>query len=104
MEESPQEILGLDEFAEDLGAEDDLGAVIRAHIRIENLLYELLERMSPNPVALKSLNLNYDREVRLAVLLGMDSSLAPPLKLLGKLRNKFAHRIDAAITSEFVEI
>ena len=54
-------------FTKDLSNEDEMGAVIRAHIRIENLLLKAIRNLTPHPKHLKKLNLDYDGQVTLAL-------------------------------------
>ena len=88
----------LNEFIEDLFREDELGAVVRGHIKIESLLIQILELLSPKPSHLKKLNLDYDGNVTLALLLGLKDDFGPSLRAIGKLRNDFAHKPNTALT------
>lgn len=98
----PNDTLELNNLAKDLTKDDDLGAVVRGHIRLENLVLELLDLLAPKPEYLKRLRLSYERRVNLALLLGMDEELGPPLLALGKLRNEFAHKIGTELTKQRV--
>ena len=89
-------------FTKDLSSEDELGAVIRAHIRIENLLLKAIESLTPRPKHLKKLNLDYDGQVTLALALGLKERFGPPFRALGKLRNDFAHKIDMQLSKSSV--
>ena len=82
----------LDELIKDLFNEDEMGSVIRAHIRIENTLINIINITAPNPNYIKKLNLDFDGSVTLALLLGLSEEYAKPLTVLGKLRNDFAHK------------
>ena len=96
--ETPQHVQdAIDAFAKDLGREDEMGSVVRAHIRIENLLVELVEGMVPKPTQLKRLNLEYDGYVSLALALGLEDERGPALRAMGSLRNRFAHKLDTAL-------
>ena len=81
-----------DQFLSDLQAEDDLGAVIRAHLYIEYFTDQILELVVPKPDLLKPLKLDFDGKVNLLVALGVDPEIKKPLSALGLMRNKFAHR------------
>jgi hypothetical protein len=83
-----------------LSGEDELGVVVRAHIHIEAKLLELLELLAPEPTYLERMNLDFAQRVNLAVVLGLEAEHAPPLSALGKLRNFFAHRLDAHLTDD----
>ena len=90
------------ELTADLFREDEMGAVVRAHIRIENLLIQTIECLLPNPKHLKKLNLDYDGCVTLALALGLNEQFGPPFRALGKLRNDFAHRLDTSLSKQVV--
>ena len=92
----------LGKFTEDLSREDEMGAVIRAHIRIENILLAVVEKLTPHPQHLKKLGLDYDGYVTLALALGLKERFGPPLRALGKLRNDFAHKVDFKLTQPAV--
>ena len=61
----------IDDFMEVLNGEDELGAVIRAHIHIEALLLELLRLLVKDEGALRKLNLEFSQSVDLAIALGL---------------------------------
>ena len=88
----------INDFVGDLFSEDELGAVIRGHIKIESLLIQIVELLTPKPQHLKKLNLDYDSYVTLALSLGLKDDFAPSLRAIGKLRNDFAHKPDTVLT------
>ena len=90
-------------FNEAIVNEDALGAVIKAAIFIENQLIALLEENLPQPAALKDLQLDYFGRVGLAVAAGLDERFSRPLRALGTIRNKFAHRLDAQLSDQVVD-
>lgn len=92
----------IQELTTDLFREDEMGAVVRAHIRIENLLIQTIECLLPHPKHLKKLNLDYDARVTLALALGLKEQFGPPFRALGKLRNDFAHKSDTSLTKQVV--
>ena len=92
----------LDAFVADLFREDEIGSVIRAHIRLELLLNELVDHLVPKPEHLKKLNLDYDGTITLALVMGLNSEFGPPLRVMGKLRNAFAHRLNMALDTNEV--
>lgn len=92
----------IQELTADLFREDEMGAVVRAHIRIENLLIQTIECLLPNPKQLKKLNLDYDGYVTLALALGLKEQFGPPFRALGKLRNDFAHKLNTSLTKAVV--
>jgi hypothetical protein len=90
----------LDQFAQQLIAEDELGSVVRAHLHIEYHLDQLIEASVPNPGALHTLDLDYSGRVRLLSVLGFSDALTKPLHNLGGLRNMFAHKLTFKLTPE----
>jgi hypothetical protein len=99
----PGEVLeGLKKVVIDLLGEDDLGAVIRVHIRLEQLIGQFVVNLSPHPEHLKRLKLDYDGLVSLALVLGLKEQWGAPFRALGKLRNDFAHKPDMELTKEAV--
>ena len=88
-------------LATELLREDDLGAVIRSHIHIENIIYQIVDRILPRPDYLKSReDREYSQMVRLALALGVNPELKSILNTLGNLRNDFAHKLDSELTQE----
>lgn len=79
-------------FISDLFREDELGAVIRAHLYVEKYVDELLGLLFPYPKELKPLKLDFDGKLCLIAALGVNSTVKKPLSILGGIRNKFAHR------------
>jgi len=90
-----------DVFFNSIRGEDQLGAVVRAHIHIEARLSQLLEALTPDPKHLP--NLRYEQRLRLAVALGLSASILAPLKILGEIRNAFGHRLDVTLTTNMVD-
>ena len=87
-----------------LTSEDDLGKVVRGHIHIEHELQQIIFFASPSPDHLKSFERQeYSEKVRLALVLGLKADLAAALNAAGKLRNKFAHRLDTTLTKEMAK-
>ena len=90
------------EFLQALESEDDLGAVIRAHIHIEQHLILLLEALLRHPEHIIN-NLNFANRVRLAASLGgIKSEFIEPLIAIGNIRNKFAHKLNTELSAELV--
>ncbi len=81
-----------EQFLSDLQAEDDLGAVIRAHLYIEYFIDQILNFVVPKPELLKPLKLDFDGKVNLITALGVDPDIKNPLSALGGMRNRFAHK------------
>ncbi|MEG3998023.1 hypothetical protein [Microcoleus sp. SVA1B1] len=90
------------ELAADLTREDEMGMVVRSHIRVESLLIQTVDCLVLRPALLPKLNLDYDQYVTLALALGLKEKFGPPLRVLGKLRNDFAHKLDTTLTKQAV--
>ena len=90
-----------DEFTRVLFAEDELGAVIRAHIMIEAQMNEIVEGLVFDPRNLP--NLRFEQRVPLLIALGAAEDLLGPLSELGRIRNAFGHRIDTKLTEAMVD-
>jgi hypothetical protein len=90
------------EFIAALMGEDELGVVIRAHTHIEASLNELLDIFVVTPKFLHDANLSYGQKVRLAGAHGLKKHHVPPLLAMGKIRNQFAHKLNAKLTKERV--
>lgn len=85
------------EFFDALGGEDDLGAVIRTHLFIENFLNMFLGLLCDDFSYLDKKNLDYETRVNLAIALGLKKEHAGGLKAIGSLRNQFAHNLNAEL-------
>jgi hypothetical protein len=90
-----------DEFIRVLFAEDELGAVVRAHIMIEAQVNEIIEGLVFDSRNLPSLR--FEQRARLMVALGASEDLLGPLTELGRIRNAFGHRLDSKITVAMVD-
>jgi hypothetical protein len=97
MDTSPEVLADVQAFSKALTSEDDLGSVVRAHIRIENHLIKLIEQRISAPQQLSRLQLEYDQYVTMALVLGLSPDWVSPLRAMGRLRNGFAHKLDAAL-------
>jgi hypothetical protein len=97
MDTAPGTQADLDAFAHDLTRGDDLSAVLRAHIRIENHLIRLIEKRAAPTQPLERLQLEYDQYVTLAFVMGLRADWVKPLRAVGRLRNTFAHKLDATL-------
>jgi hypothetical protein len=85
-----------------LQVEDDLGAVIRAHLFVENELEQFISLRMPGPVD-GVLAANYRAKVNLSVALGLPPARKGALEQIGKIRNKFAHNLNFALTDEVIQ-
>jgi RNase H-fold protein (predicted Holliday junction resolvase) len=79
-----------------LVGEDELGAVVRAHIHIEHELEQFIATVLPRADELG--RMDYSAKVRLALACGLPRELKPTLNAIGTLRNKFAHRLGTRLT------
>ncbi len=84
-------------FQSELQGEDVLGVVVRAHIRIELCLNDLIEALVADPQHVAKMNLEFAQQIHLAVSLGLQAPYAPSLLAMGSLRNQFAHRANAQL-------
>ncbi len=93
-----------DQFAEELSQDNSYFAALRAHIHIEHalnyFLSEALERSDDVVGVGGKRGFSYAQKVKLAVALGMSSEWELPLNLLGSMRNKLAHRLDAEFSDD----
>jgi hypothetical protein len=87
-------------FLNATSVEDDLGFVIRAHIFIEHELRRLIEAAIPNPEHLELDKLSYGNAIKLVFALGFDLRFKGSLQILGRLRNKFAHKLDMQLSDK----
>ena len=88
----------LESLSAALRNEDDLGKVVRAHIHIEHELQDFIFFAAPVPDQLKSFDtMEFTDKVQLALLLGLTPDLRAGLNATGRLRNKFAHKLDMKI-------
>lgn len=85
------------ELRDALMHDEDLIAAVRGHLYIEIQLNHLIERLVPYPEEIENSMLGWQQRVELVLGLGLKSQYGPPLKKLGNIRNKFAHRPDASI-------
>ena len=101
-ERPPEVQRKLSTFGDAVRATDDLGAVIRAHIHVEHELIAYIEaRLKPDGLLAhldKHFELDYDRRVKLALAVGLDAKFKSALTYLGRVRNQFAHRLEATLS------
>lgn len=101
--ETPEHVhRAIEELASDLAREDEMGAVVRAHIRLENILLQIVDLLVVSPAHLKRMNLDYDAYVSLALALGLSEAYGAPLRAMGSLRNKFAHQLGTSLDAATV--
>jgi len=90
-------------FVVDLLKEDDLGAVVRTHIRIENALKVLVRALLKDPSFYEKMDLDYASTVLLAGALGINKETLPSLNCIGTLRNRFAHNLETKLDANAVQ-
>lgn len=90
-----------DAFLRALFAQDELGAVVRAHILIEGQVNGIVEHLLVDPKSLP--RLRFEQTVRLMVALGASDELSEPLIELGRIRNAFGHRPDTHLTMAMID-
>jgi hypothetical protein len=91
-------------FIQAMSGEEPLVVVIKAALYIEHQLIGLIEDCVTHVDHLNQMQLDYHGRLQLAAALGLRPSLVPPLKNLGTIRNRFAHRLDAQLTSNEVNV
>jgi hypothetical protein len=89
-------------FFQDLQREDDVGLVLLGHIHLEHQLIELISAVLPYPDRCDWQRVNYATKVAFAHACGLPERLRDPLTKIGKLRNDFAHSLDADLSRESV--
>ena len=89
-------------FYQDLQREDEVGLVLLGHIHIEHQLIELISAVLPYPERCDWQKVNYATEVSFAHSCGLPERMRDPLTRIGKLRNEFAHKLDASLSKKSV--
>jgi hypothetical protein len=74
--------------------DDELGAVVRAHILIEQYIDHYLSLAVSNNDYLNKMNIDFSNKTKLAVAMGLDEEIYKPINAITNIRNKFAHRDD----------
>ncbi|RVH28158.1 hypothetical protein CN068_07005 [Sinorhizobium meliloti] len=85
-------------FYADLSTSSDLEAVIKAAIHIEQEVLVVLNLELFDGAALDSLDLTYHQKTGLAIAVGLDPRFLKPMRTLGSIRNRFAHRSVTGLT------
>jgi hypothetical protein len=83
--------------------EDELGAVVRAHILIEQYVDHFLSLVVYNHDYLDKMSIDFSNKVKLAVSLGLDEEIYKPINSITSIRNKFAHRANFKLDSSDVK-
>lgn len=91
-----------EDFHEALEREDDLGAVIRAHVVIDNLVATMIQGELANPKAIRLET--FEVKVKLAEALGLiDERQRGALLRFNKIRNRFGHTLAKDLDDDEVE-
>ncbi|GMQ99859.1 MAG: hypothetical protein BMS9Abin18_0687 [Zetaproteobacteria bacterium] len=88
-------------LSDTLRHDDDLVAVVRGHLHVEMQVNRLIEGLLPYPEEIES-RLGWPQRVELSLALGLRAQYGPPLKKLGSIRNRFAHRPDVTLEDKDV--
>jgi hypothetical protein len=86
-----------EDFDLDISRDDDVGLVIKAHLHIEHQLMEFIELHMPFKERCDWQRISFAGKVELALAFGLREELRKPLALVGKLRNDFAHNLNARL-------
>ena len=89
-------------FILDLQREDDVGLVLLGHLHIEHQLIELISCVLPFPDRCDWNRISYSAKVSIAHSCGLPEQLRPVLNRFGKIRNDFAHQLDASLSKNSV--
>jgi len=84
-------------LSEALRDDDDLVAVVRSQLFVEMQVNLLIENLLPYPAEIENSRFGWPQRVELSLALGLKAQYGAPLKKLGTIRNKFAHRPDATL-------
>ena len=87
-------------FYKDLTREDDVGLVRRGHLHIEQQLMEIARAILPFGDRCDWGEFTYRAKVELAYACGLPKDTHDALLRIGKLRNDFAHKVDACIPKQ----
>ena len=88
------------ELTNHLMSEDPLAVVIRGHLYIER---ELLNFIAVSGLPKNQVPSKYAHRVQRAVKLGLPNEFAKQLIVMGKLRNRFGHHLNAKISKAYPE-
>ena len=88
---------------EALRHDDDLVAVVRSQLFVEMQVNRLIESLLPYPDEIERSRFGWPQRVELSLALGLKAQYGAPLKKLGVIRNKFAHRPDATLEEKDVK-
>lgn len=88
-------------FANELALESPLGVILRGHLYIEAALARAIEPSLAFPHLLDIERLSFGHKVGLAAAIGfVPEEAVPAFQRLNKIRNRLAHRLDAAVSEQ----
>ncbi len=88
------------EVRDALMGDDVLGVVVRGHLHLEAAVLTLIEALLPYPKEIDLDRTRFGMKVDLAHALGLTTDLRSPLKVVDKIRNRFAHTPGAKLESD----
>jgi hypothetical protein len=81
--------------------EDELGCVLRIHLCLESFLEEFLKHfIAESDQKYHKDRLTFSEKLSLAVAYKLPKSIAEPIQIINRLRNKFAHADNNPLTEE----
>ncbi|PYB77646.1 hypothetical protein [Rhizobium wuzhouense] len=87
------------EYFQLIATADPFEAIIKSAIAIEVEMEELFRLAFIDPDALVKMKMTYDQKVMLMIALGLQPRFITPLRAMARLRNRFAHTLDAEFAS-----
>jgi hypothetical protein len=91
-------------FLSQVWNEDTLTVLVRTHLHAEAKLIRLLQQCRPNPKALKIDRMTFARKLELGSAQKLITQpVTVQVAMLNKLRNRFAHNLDAEIVKADVD-
>lgn len=82
---------------------ENTALTIKFSLRIESMLESFLKEKAPKPEFLNKVARNYESKVSLALLLGLPAQHENSLRVVGKIRNRFAHDADATLEQDLMD-
>jgi hypothetical protein len=98
----PHFMVDIDGFTKEMEGEDAPGVVIRSAIHLEHQLLGVIDNGLANSSALKDVDLDFMGRLCLAEALGLPKHLVATVAAIGRIRNKFAHRLDYKFDREAI--
>jgi len=89
-----------DQVTEMLERGDDLEILIRGHLWLEYSVNRLLDRVLPNPRELEHARLTFSQRLSLLAALDVATEEIPALRVVNRLRNRFAHDLESVFNEQ----